>query len=106
MEKYHLNIEKVIEKAKDIKGLVDVAWLFKLRKNDEIVLEVDSQNGNVLLLRVLLIILTVEILRNNPSLRTEENESINYPEIKVENYETLAKALTKILGVKFSLEDK
>ncbi|MBI3502008.1 MAG: hypothetical protein HY063_09450 [Bacteroidetes bacterium] len=103
MEKHNLNIKAIIERAKTIKGLADVAWLLELKRGDEVVLETESKTTEPLFLRVMLIILSEELLKNNPALRTKENQNIDFNQIQVWDYEMLAAVLTKITGVKFSV---
>lgn len=101
MEKYYLNISKV----PDIKTLWHSGWLFSDKMNTEIVLEVEGKEfyaNSPLLLKVLYATLCEGIL-NSGTTDTKRKHDINYTEVDIYNYDTLAKELSKTTGFNFSI---
>lgn len=98
MEKYRLNIDKVIK----IEDLYNAGWLFKDIRQNEIVLETSDVNFSPVRLKATFITLCEGILNSNPKMSYNENHKIDYDKFEILDLETLARQLTELTGIHFS----
>lgn len=97
MEQFRLNIDKVT----NIETLFNAGWLFADKRSDEIILESETSDIHPAILKALLIILCEGILNSNAKSK-EERKEVNFDEIKIPDFKTLAKELTRVTGIRFS----
>ncbi len=100
MSDYRINIDQVTNNE----TLFHAGWLFADLKGQEVILETQNSNMSPLRLRATFAILAEGILNSGTTMSPDQKTEIVYADYDIPDLRTLARELTILTKVKFSIK--